>query len=272
MPIHCAIQLRDLDERGFDERDSIVMRCAFASQNELGRLCEEQVYENDLALRLRAEGCCNVHTQVPVQVTYGGFVRTYRLDLVADDALYELKTVATLAGEHDAQVLNYAMLTGVRHAKLLNFRTPRVQGRLRCNAVTRGKRFDLSWDDSAWHPLSDQCGRVKDLATGLVNDLGGYLECRLYEDVLVHCFGGEQQCAHRLPVVRNGVQLGSHRMLLHGRDVCFSVTAITGDLGRHEVQLRHLIALTQQAGLQWINLNHGHVQFITLESATPREV
>jgi len=272
MPIHCAIQLRDLDEREFDERDAIVMRCAFASQNEMGRLCEEQVYENDMALRLRAEGCRDVHTQVPVQVSHGDFVRTYRLDLVADDALYELKTVAAFTSEHDAQVLNYAMLTGVRHAKLLNFRSARVEGRLRRNAMTQDRRFDLSWDDSSWSPLSTQCERLKLRATGILSDLGGCLECRLYEDALIHSCGGEERCARRLSVVRDGVPLGHHRMLQHDAGVCFTVTAMTGNLIRHEAQLRRILALTQQSGMQWINLNHGRIQFITLESTAPREV
>jgi hypothetical protein len=207
-----------------------------------------------------------------VQVTHEGFVRAYRLDLVADDALYELKTVAAFTAEHDAQILNYAMLAGVRHAKLLNFRSPRVQGRLRLNAVTQGKRFDLSWDDPSWRPLSIQCEQLRSLATGLLSDLGGYLECRLYEDVLVHCCGGEQRCARRLPIVRDGVQLGSHRMLQHGDGVCFTVTAMTGNLERHGAQLRRVLSLTQQSGLQWINLNHGRIQFITLESGASREV
>ena len=70
MPIRCPIVIRNLTQPEFDERDRIVMRCAYAAQNELGRLCDERVYENDLALRLRAEGMPGVHTQVPVTVSH----------------------------------------------------------------------------------------------------------------------------------------------------------------------------------------------------------
>lgn len=31
-----------------------------------------------------------------------------------------------------------------------------------------------------------------------------------------------------------------------------------------EMQLRRLLALTELRALQWINLNHAHIQFITL--------
>ena len=39
---------------------------AFASQNELGRRCDEQTYEKDVAARIRASGFSDVRTQVPI--------------------------------------------------------------------------------------------------------------------------------------------------------------------------------------------------------------
>jgi GxxExxY protein len=96
MPISCPLRIRNLDQAEFDERDARVMRCAYAVQNALGRLCDERIYENELARRLRAHGFSSVHTQVPITVTHDGFVKEYRIDLVADDALYELKTVRDL--------------------------------------------------------------------------------------------------------------------------------------------------------------------------------
>jgi hypothetical protein len=72
MLIHCPIPIRDLSKAEFDERDALVMRCAYAAQNTLGRLLDEGVYENDLALQLKAESC-SLHTQVPVTVSLGTF-------------------------------------------------------------------------------------------------------------------------------------------------------------------------------------------------------
>ena len=45
MPIHCPIQIRALSAEEFEERDYRVMGHAYGSQNELGRLCDERVYE-----------------------------------------------------------------------------------------------------------------------------------------------------------------------------------------------------------------------------------
>ena len=48
-PFHCPIPLRRLSRPEFDELSRQIMAHAFASQNELGRLCDEAVYQNDLA-------------------------------------------------------------------------------------------------------------------------------------------------------------------------------------------------------------------------------
>ncbi len=56
------------------------MRHAFDSQNELGRLCDEVIYQNDLAIRLVAADLGPTETQIPVEVTHGSFTKTYRLD------------------------------------------------------------------------------------------------------------------------------------------------------------------------------------------------
>src|SRR5271156_4915993 len=103
MPIHCPISMARLSADEFEKLDYRVMGHAYASQNELGRLCDECAYEADLKARLLTDGFRSVHTQVPITVTHREFSKTYRLDLLADDLLYELKAETTLAVEHDAQ-------------------------------------------------------------------------------------------------------------------------------------------------------------------------
>ena len=264
MPIHCPIAIRNLSNLEFDAVDQIVMRCAYDTQNSLGRLCDEQVYENDLALRLRAAGIAEVHTQVPVTVTHRSFEKIYRLDLVANHALYELKTVATLAAIHDAQAIHYAMLVGIGHSKLLNFRSARVQGRLRFNAVTRTDRLRISWDTSQWQPLSASCTNLQCLTQEIISDWGSYLDCRLYEEALLHFCGGETMCAQRVPVMREGVTLGTHRVQCHTDEMFFVVTALNRELAQYSTHLRRLLNLTGFKAAQWMNINHATVQFITL--------
>ena len=265
MPISCPLFIRNLTQPEFDERDAVVMRCAYAAQNALGRLCDERVYENDLALRLRAEGFASVHTQVPATVTHNSFEKVYRLDLIADEALYELKTVAGFVPQHDAQALHYAMLMGVNHGKLLNFRTGRVQGRLCFNVFLRAERRPVFWDMDRWRPLTPQCDGLKRRTQALIEDWGACLDFRLYEEALVHLCGGEAVCGRRVPVMREGVELGTHAVKCHGAEAFFLVTAFTRELVSQRSHIARLLELTGLRGVQWVNLNRRTAQFITID-------
>ena len=263
MPIHCPITIRNLTQDEFDERDRIVMRCAYASQNQLGRLCDERVYENDLALRLRAEGMSEVHTQVPVTVAHDTFEKVYRLDLIAAHALYELKTAADLVSSNDSQALHYAMIVDVNHAKLLNFRTARVQGRLRFNAMMTAQRRQLSWQEAEWRPLSPACETLRKRLENILKDWGGFLDTRLYEEALIHFGGGEPAVLQRVPVARDGMELGTHAVHSHADGLCFLVTTFP-DSEAYRVHLQRLLVLTNLKAIQWFNLNRATIECVTV--------
>lgn len=264
MPFHCPLPIPALSRDEFEERDRVVMSCAYSSQNELGRLCDERVYENDMAVRLRAAGCGDVHTQVPLTVSHGDFTKTYRLDLVADGALYELKTVSELSGAHDAQLLNYMLLLEIPRAKLLNFRGAKVQGALRATPLDHTKRRAFSVDASRWSERSGECRRLFDTMVELLGDWGAFLDVRLYEQALVHFTGGENRVVCEIPLSRAGCELGTHRFPVHATGCAFAVTAFATGSEIHESHLRRLLAHTPLDGIQWINVAHARVQFVSI--------
>ena len=69
-PFHCPLQFRRLSRPEFDEMSRRVMAHVFASRNELGRLCDEAVYKNDIALRLETAGLEPLAKEVPVTVAW----------------------------------------------------------------------------------------------------------------------------------------------------------------------------------------------------------
>ena len=127
MPIHCPVAIEPLAPEDLEALDYRIMGHAYASQNELGRLCDECAYQADLKARLLADGFRSVLTEIPVTVTHRDFIKKYFLDLMADDTLYELKSDAALVGEHEAQLFNYLFLLGLPRGKLLNLRPQKVQ-------------------------------------------------------------------------------------------------------------------------------------------------
>jgi GxxExxY protein len=272
MPIACPIQIRNLTPSEFDERDAVVMRFAYAAQNALGRLCDERVYENDLARRLRAAAFKSVHTQVPVTVSHDGFAKEYRFDLVAEDALYELKTAGAFASQHDAQALHYAMLAKVNHAKLLNFRTGKVQGKLLFNVLLDDERRVVRVEDAGWSDLSPQCEMLRRRLRRLLADWGGGLDFRLYEEALVHFNGGEDRCVRRIPICLEGLELGSHAVNSHADGLFFLVTTFTESLEHQRRHIARLLALTPMRAVQWINLNHTTAQLQTIAGELDKRV
>lgn len=267
MPIHCPVQIKSLDAAAFDARDYRVMGHAYASQNELGRLCDECAYQADLKARLRADGFHSVLTEIPVTVTHWDFAKKYYLDLAADDALYELKTDVALSSEHDAQLLNYMFLLGIPRGKLLNFRPAKVQGRILATKLTPELRRQFTIVRERWQELSPACASLHETLGELLRDWGAFLEMGLYQEALVHFLGGAGKVEHQVQLSRNAVDLGRQRMLVHAPDIAFRLTAVTEDQQYVESHIRRLLALTNLKAIQWINLNHAQIEFTTIQKA-----
>jgi len=268
MPIHRTLELPIITDRDFAEIDEVVMSCAYATQNHFGRLFDERIYENDLAQRLRAHGV-EVHTQVPIKVSHGSFEKTYYLDLVVNQMLYELKVASTLLREHEAQSIHYAMLQNVPLVKLLNFGEAAVRGKLLRNALTEPERHQPTMRKTGWKPLGPRCAELIEHLKKLIRDWGTHLSSSLYTEALVHHFGGEAHCVQRLELMSGDVGLGTHPVQMHGTDEGFVLTAFTRPQHTYrqhlEVLLKHAPSLI---GIQWINLNHSRLEVTTIESET----
>ena len=272
MPIHRTLELESITDRAFAEIDKVVMNCAYALQNHFGRLFDERIYESDLAHRLRAHGF-EVHTQVPIKVSHFSFEKTYYLDLVVNQMIYELKAVSVLLREHDAQAIHYAMLQNIRLVKLLNFGEAEVRGKLLRNALTEIERHQPTMRKTGWRPLGPRCTELIEHLKELIRDWGTHLSSTLYTEALVHHFGGETHCIQRLELTSGEVGLGTHPVQMHDVNLGFVVTSFTRPQSSYR---KHLEVLLQHAallkGIQWINLNHSRLEVTTIEPASGRRM
>jgi GxxExxY protein len=266
MPITSPICVRPANQEDFAQIDYRVMRHAFDSQNELGRLCDESIYRNDLAARLEAAGLGPVRREVPVIAAHRDFAKTYRLDLiVADAAIYELKTEIRLAADHDAQLLNYLFLQGAHHGKLINFRPAQVESRFINSSLTAQARRGVVVDSQRWCETDQGSQTLRTTLLNLLEDWGSFLELRLYAEALIYFLGGEENVARMLGLWRNGVPLGTQRFHLVNEDTAFRLTGLMEDAEHYEPQLRSLLHHSPLRALQWINLAGHRVQFVTLK-------
>ena len=110
------------------ERDSLtesVIGLAIEVHRALGPGLLESAYQECLCYELKTNGIAFAR-QVALPVVYKAVKLDcgYRMDLVVGDRLVvELKTVEKILPIHEAQLLTYLRLSGIRTGLLLNFNT-----------------------------------------------------------------------------------------------------------------------------------------------------
>ena len=110
-----------------------VIGLAIEVHRHLGPGLLESAYEECLCLELQEAGLA-FRRQVPLPITYKSIRLDcgYRLDLLIEDQLIlELKSVEGLLPIHEAQVLTYMRLSGVRTGLLLNFNSAVLKNGIR---------------------------------------------------------------------------------------------------------------------------------------------
>ena len=118
------------------ERDPLtetVIGLAIEVHRALGPGLLESAYEACFCYELKANDV-SYQRQVPLPVVYKSIKLDcgYRIDVVIDGLLViELKTVDRLLPIHDAQMLTYLKLSGIRTGLLMNFNMPVLKDGIR---------------------------------------------------------------------------------------------------------------------------------------------
>ena len=96
MPFKYSSLIKPCSEDEFHLVDYQIMEIVVSIHKELGRFCDEKIYQNELAYRCRDTDFETVATEVPIQVSYKDFCKTYCMDLLINNkVMYELRTVKT---------------------------------------------------------------------------------------------------------------------------------------------------------------------------------
>jgi len=100
-----------------------IVDSAYRIHKTLGPGLLESAYESCFHIELSRRGL-PFQSQLRLPITYEGIVvePAYRLDLVVDNAvIVEIKATEKLMPVHEAQLLTYLKLTGLRVGLLINF-------------------------------------------------------------------------------------------------------------------------------------------------------
>jgi GxxExxY protein len=89
----------------------------------------EAVYNESLCLELADRGVkCEPEKSLPCFYKSHKLEKTYKMDVVVDDVIVELKSVKSIMPAHRAQLFNYMRLTKHPVGILINFGASKLQG------------------------------------------------------------------------------------------------------------------------------------------------
>ena len=234
----------------------------FASQNGIGRLADERIYQADVAQRLEAAGIAS-EIETPIKLVHKTFAKELPLDLVVSQrAVYELKTVSALNSNHVAQLLTYLYLLDLPRGKLVNFRSPSVESQYVNAPIPREERCGFSVSDDEFR--GDR--NLLQLVVDLVRDWGTSLSVSLYHQALIHMLGGQDAVERMLPLSRDGKTLANQRFHLVDDKIAFELTAFAKlDNDDYRGQLQRLLDLSPLTAIEWINVGSHCITFQTVE-------
>ena len=265
MPVEVAAPVRRLSDREFDHIDEEVMGHAYDLHNGFGKLCDERVYENEIAFRVLQSGLASALTQVGVTVTHRNFRKDYYLDLLVEQgAIIELKKVKALTDEHKNQLLNYLLLCGLKHGKLVNMGGTSVEGKRVFTPLTPEARRKFNVIDGAWSPRSRRAEWLKRAMLDLLEDWGAFLSVSLYLEAICLFLGGPEKTVRKVEFFVGSRVVARQNLHMLDKKTAFVLSALTRKRSTYEEHLLRLLRHTRLDAIQWINMRHHDIHFKTL--------
>jgi len=267
MPITTATPITVFDQEAFYLVDERVRGIAFDIHNEFGRYLDEVLYQGELARRCELAGL-HAAREFQMKASLDGFEQAYFADFLIDrGVVVETKAASALSTAHKGQTLNYLFLCGLHHASLLNFGTERVEHQFVSTRLNHAKRADYELRTDRAKTMTPRCSQLREILDRCLIEWGAYLDPILYRNALTHFLGGAANVLHHVPVQSVGAAIGTQEMHLLTDGIAFSLTASTHRPESVFEHQRRFLNHTPLRAIQWINLNHRHIELRTIERA-----
>jgi len=265
MPIEVSTEIRACDQEEFHALDRRIMGVVFAVHNEFGRLMDEDLYKREIAARCVAMGIQPVEREVWIRVSHQSFTKDYYLDLLfCSGLMLEGKAAERLVAAHRSQSLNYLFLAGLKHGRLVNFRTERLQHEFVSTTLTPEERRRFSVVEGEWVEMNPASRQLKAKTVELLDDWGAFLDVNLYREALVHFLGGANSVCKPVEIFSGPRPIGTQNLNMLDQDSAFAFTTKQGSASVMREHLERLLHHTRLKSIQWLNLNRHRVEFATL--------
>lgn len=261
MPVTTTIPIRHFGQQDFGKVAYEVIGHAFEIHGSLGKAFHESVYRSTIHQVLGERSV----EEMQIRLTHQGFEKELYVDLVVDGGCpFELKAASGLSAAHDSQLIQYLMLTGLSHGKLVNFGAERIEHKfVNClESPEQRREFQIvrrSWTTDA------VAARLEDLVISLVRDWGTGLTRALYHEAVVALLGGVSHCRRFTETHWRGIPTGRQPVDMIDDIAAFEITCMRRDLESYEPHLQRFLASTSLESFLWVNIASGLVTFKRIE-------
>lgn len=256
MPIATSVPLRHYCQDEFGKVAYDVVHHAFQVHDELGRIFHEGVYRSTLHQILGNRAI----QELEICLTHQSFRKELYIDLVVDlGCPFELKSASSLTDAHQSQLIQYLMLTGLSHGKLINFGAERVEHRfVNCHESPEQRRqFQIDYFDWGGDGPTE---RLEQFVVSLVSDWGTGLTRSLYQEAIVALAGGAEKYEQFTETHWQGQRTGRQPVNLIEPAVAFEIACKKHDLNHYESHLRRFLTNTDLQSILWVNIISGSVR------------
>jgi GxxExxY protein len=257
MPITTPFEVRNHTQHEFGKVAYEVVQHSFKMHAKLGRIFQESVFRSTLNQILGSRSV----EEFEIRLTHKEFDKRIYIDLLVDHGCpFELKATESLADAHQCQLIQYLMLTGLTHGKLINFGMDCVDHRfVNCHETLEQRRkFQVERVDWLSSAYTD---RLEHITVDLVQDWGTGLSRSLYKESLIALLGGEDQCRGFTHTKWKSAQTGRQSVYLIAPFISFEITCIRQDLDHYLSHLRRFLNNTDLESILWVNIVSGCLRF-----------
>ena len=268
MPVEVDSPIHILSEQEFHALAHKVLGVVFDVHNSHGRLLNEDIYKKGIQHRCRAIGLVPTRREVRIKLSHRDYVKPLFMDLlVAESLMVEAKTVERLNTSHEAQALDYLLLTEMKHGLLINLRGSKVEKRYVSTSLDFVQRRQFEVNDDCWQVVNDESNRMHILLVELLQDWGAFLKLSLYREAMIHFFGGSDVALRQVAVIDQGTEIGMQETFMISDDTALAFTSLADGMNQMKTHLEKFISHSCLSHIQWVNLYRHEVRFITLRNS-----
>lgn len=253
MPVRTSIPLSPCSQTMFGDIAYDVVGVALELYSKMGNRFQESVYRSTL----RQSFGVRALEEIEINLIHQDFVKKLYMDLVVDSgSVFELKASTSISPSHTSQLIQYLMLTGLNHGKVISFGGTQLEHKfVNCHMTVDGRReFKLEridWVNNSSYRSLEQ------LVVSLLHDWGTGLTAPLYLEAIVYL---ARLAEKNINTFWDGKITGKQPVHIIEQNHSLEVTCLSERIDSYKSNLIRFLKHTSLDEILWVNITNGNVR------------